>query len=145
MKTMADMLHQIGIDALPRAVLAALTTEAGLRAWWTADSVARPELGSVAEFGFGNRATVFRMRVAELSDTRVMWECLGDHDEWRGTRLTWDLAREGEGTVLRFRHGGWRSDQGWFALCNTTWGELLHRLKAHAEGRAPGPLFTGTA
>lgn len=142
---MAEMLHQITIDAAPRAVLAALTTESGLRGWWTNDVVARPEVGSVAEFGFGNRATVFRMKLAELGPARVVWDCLGDQDEWRGTRLAWDLAADDKATILRFRHAGWARDDGWFALCNTTWGALMHRLKDHVEGRAPGPLFSGAA
>ena len=25
------------------------------------------------------------------------------------------------------------------ATCNSTWGELMYRLKAHAEGKNPGP------
>lgn len=142
---MADALHQIQIEATPERVFAAITTSAGLRGWWTDDSVAEPRVGSTAEFGFGNRATVFRMRIAELKpNARVVWECLGDVDEWNGTRLTWNLAGQEAKTDVRFTHGSWRSIDGWFALCNTTWGELMHRLKNHVEGKAPGPLFRST-
>jgi uncharacterized protein YndB with AHSA1/START domain len=89
-KKMADMLHQIHIKAAPEKVYEALTTDAGLRSWWTNDSVAKPEVGSVAEFGFNDRATVFSMRVTELKpNQRVVWECLGNIDEWIGARLVW--------------------------------------------------------
>jgi hypothetical protein len=42
---------------------------------------------------------------------------------------------------LHFTHGGWRSESAYFISCNTTWGELMYRLKAVAEGKSPGPLF----
>ena len=29
-----------------------------------------------------------------------------------------------------------------FAMCNSSWGELMHRLKGYAEGKNPGPLWT---
>jgi hypothetical protein len=44
--------------------------------------------------------------------------------------------------LLRFTHGGWRDATDYFTRCNTTWGELMYRLKAVAEGKAPGPLFS---
>jgi hypothetical protein len=31
-----------------------------------------------------------------------------------------------------------------FVACTTTWGELMFRLKATAEGKSPGPLFSST-
>jgi hypothetical protein len=27
------------------------------------------------------------------------------------------------------------------ATCNSTWGELMYRLKDYAEGKNPGPLW----
>ena len=141
---MADMLHQIQIKDSPEKVYEALTTQTGLQNWWTTDTAAKPEVGSIAEFGFNNRATVFRMRVAELKPhQRVVWECLGDMDEWVGTRLVWELRPNDNFTDLRFTHANWRSTEGWFAMCNSTWGELMHRLKGYAEGKAPGPHFKG--
>ena len=35
-----------------------------------------------------------------------------------------------------------QSDADYFVACNTTWGELMLRLKAAAEGKNPGPLFS---
>jgi hypothetical protein len=36
---------------------------------------------------------------------------------------------------------GWRSETDYFLNCNTTWGELMYRLKSAAEGKPRGPLF----
>ena len=139
---MADLHHEIHIAASHEAVLASLVTQQGLQGWWTADCVATPQLGSVAEFGFGGRSTVFRMKVTELSDYRVVWRCLGDVAEWKGTRLIWDVLPRQGGVTVRLTHADWAAIDGWFAACNSTWGALMHRLRAHAEGRNPGPMFT---
>jgi hypothetical protein len=43
--------------------------------------------------------------------------------------------------VLRFSHADWAQASEFFTSCNTTWGELMYRLKFAAEGKNPGPLF----
>jgi hypothetical protein len=62
-------------------------------------------------------------------------------EEWNGTHIAFGLEVRGPGTTLRFPHGGWRSENDYFVSCNTTWGELMCRLKAAAEGKSHGPLF----
>jgi uncharacterized protein YndB with AHSA1/START domain len=140
---MADMLHEISIDASPEKVYQAITTSEGLRGWWAADSAADPRVGGIAEFGFHNRETVFRMRIEELAPAkRVVWSCIGNDDQWEGTRLTWDIIPDKEGeTTLHFGHGGWRSTGDYFASCNSTWGALMYRLKDYVEGKRPGPMW----
>ena len=140
---MAEMRHEITINAPAKQVYDAITTGSGLRQWWTADSVAEPLVGTIAEFGFFNRKTVFRMQIEELTPAkRVVWSCVGGPDEWKGTRLTWDLSTKGETTKVIFQHGGWASTEGDFGRCNSTWGALMYRLKGFAEGKSPGPHFT---
>jgi len=46
------------------------------------------------------------------------------------------------GFILRFTHGGWKSATDFFAMCNSTWGELMYRLKGYLEGNTPGPRWT---
>jgi uncharacterized protein YndB with AHSA1/START domain len=139
---MANMRHEVEIDAPPEKVFEAITTQAGLRGWWTADSMAEPRVGSVAVFGFYNRRLLFRMRIEKLTPgKKVVWTCLGENDEWKGTRLIWQISQKEGTTVLRFVHGDWRSISGYFAYCNSTWGMLMYRLKDYAEGKAPGPYY----
>jgi uncharacterized protein YndB with AHSA1/START domain len=137
---MAELKHQIAIDAAPEKVYAALTTPKGLRSWWTADVRADEKVGGNAEFGFSKRAAVFRMKIEKLAPyTQVVWSCFGDNPEWDGTTLTWNIGRENDATVLRFTHGGWRSVTDLCAICNSSWGELMHRIKDYVEGKNPGP------
>src|SRR5579864_4767080 len=100
---MAELRHQLSINATPARVFAALATRDGLRGWWTADSEAEETVGGKAEFGFNRRQAVFRMEILALEPgRRVVWRCLGDNPEWVGTTLTWDIAQENDATVLRF-------------------------------------------
>ena len=61
--------------------------------------------------------------------------------EWSGTHLVFRLEGRGGGTLVRFTHAGWQSETDYFVSCNTTWGELIFRLKSAAEGKSRGPLF----
>jgi uncharacterized protein YndB with AHSA1/START domain len=136
------LLHEIYIQAPAEKVYQAITTADGLRQWWTADSAAEPRVGSVAEFGFFGRKTVFRMRIDELVPSqRIVWQCVGGPDEWPGTRLTWELSENDGKTRVHFDHAGWPHTEGHFRPCNSTWGALMHRLKDYAEGKSPGPHF----
>src|SRR5581483_7664842 len=107
------------------------------------DAEMEPRVGSVAVFGFGNRATVFRMRIDDLvPGRRVVWSCEGEPGEWQDTQLTFELTpTPNGGTRLRFSHTGWRSPDGCFATCNSRWGVLMHRLKAFVEGEEVGAQF----
>ena len=137
---MAEIKHQIAINAGPEKVYAALATPAGLKGWWTADSKADEKVGGKAEFGFDKRGMVFRMGIDKLEPRKmVVWTCYGDHPEWEGTTLTWNIAREDNGTTLRFTHSGWKSVSDFCATCNSTWGELMYRLKAYVEGGRADP------
>lgn len=59
----------------------------------------------------------------------------------RDPRLTFELMPGEQGTSLRFCHADWKAVTDYFTSCNTTWGGLLFRLRAAAEGCNPGPLF----
>jgi uncharacterized protein YndB with AHSA1/START domain len=137
---MPDLLHEIFVDAPAEKVYLALATQSGLSGWWTADTVMEARVGGSAQFGFDRRATVFRMIVEELVPSkRVVWSCQGDVDEWKDTRLTWELSPKERGSVVQFRHANWREASHFFAICNSSWGELMYRLKNYVEGRNPGP------
>ena len=136
---MADIVHSIEVAAAPAAVYPLVSTGPGFRAWWAEDTAVKPD-GTV-ELGFFRKATVYRLRPVILErDRRAEWLCESGQ-EWSGTRLVFDLETRKAATKIRFTHGGWAQATDYFVSCNTTWGELMFRLKAAAEGRTPRPLF----
>ena len=114
---MAELRHQISINAAPTPVFAALTTSDGLSGWWTADSTTETMVVGKAEFGFNKRRVMFRMTIEELQPGKpVVWRCHGDSPEWIDTTLTWDIAPAEGGSVLRFSQNGWQSMSEMFYL-----------------------------
>ena len=135
---MPDIVHAIQISAPADTVYSLTSTPAGLSKWWAADV---SESDAAVELGFFNRQTVYRLRLQESqSRDRIEWLCESGH-EWKGTRLVFHMEPHGNGTLLRFTHAGWHSPTDYFVSCNTTWGELMFRLKAAAENKSIGPLF----
>jgi uncharacterized protein YndB with AHSA1/START domain len=136
---MAQIRHQIVIDARPEKVFPLVATGTGFKEWWAADVT---KSLTTVELGFFKRATVYRLELTRVSGPReVEWRCLNGK-EWEGTRIVFDLKEDNGKTVLRFTHADWKAETDYFVSCTTTWGELMFRLKAAAEGRAPGPLFS---
>jgi uncharacterized protein YndB with AHSA1/START domain len=142
-----DSLHEIPISAPPARVYETWTTAAGLRAWWTADvTVPTGESGHYV-FGFDGGRVKFHFRVdKEVASEIVHWTGVpgpGMPDEWIGTEIDVRLSAGGGGTRMRVAHRNWRSIEGAYCVCNTTWGELMYRIRDYCEGRPRGPLFVG--
>ena len=140
---MAEILHEITVQAAPDKIFEAITTEHGLKSWWTVDTMADPVEGGDARMGFYNRAVTFHMKYDELSPAkRLQWNCVEGPEEWTGTTIAFDLApAENGGTQIKFRHAGWNETGGQYPSVNTTWGLLLNSLKNYTESGAPAPMF----
>lgn len=140
---MPDLLHSIPINASPKDVYDAVATQTGMQGWWTRDTKMDERVGGKAEFGFNKRGMVFRMVVDALEPGRtVRMSCSGDHPEWAGTSLEWRVEATPEGSILRFSHCGWREVTPFAATCNSTWGELMYRLKSYVETRRANPHWS---
>lgn len=136
---MAKIRHQIVVEAPAAKVFPLVATGKGFKEWWAADVT---KIVTTVELGFFKRNTVYRLQLARVSDPReAEWRCTSGK-EWDGTRLLFDLKEENGKTTVRFTHADWKSETDYFVSCNTTWGELMFRLKAAAEGKKPEPLFS---
>lgn len=131
---MPDILHELTIAVPPEKVYEAITEEAGLAAWWTTASKAKPKVGSVSEFSFMNGQVVFKIEITQLDPPhKVGWKPLQGAPDWPGTRITWDLSAVDNGTKVLFGHRDYASTDGSFASVNFSWGWYLASLKAYLE------------
>jgi len=141
-----DLIHRIDIAAPAEKIYQAITTEAGVKAWWTTDVQMDNRVGGRAVFGFFNHSTVFHMRIEQLTPpTFVRWSCVENttSPDWIGTTQEFKLDPQDDGEVLlKFFHGGWKSGEDHCYYCNTTWGHLLVCLKQYAERRVENSYFT---
>ncbi|HET7126301.1 MAG TPA: SRPBCC domain-containing protein [Lysobacter sp.] len=138
---MVDILHRVGIVASPDRVYDALATTDGLSGWWTDDVGGNAGAGGRLHFQFGNTG-FFDMQVLETEPgERVLWRVVDGPQEWIGTRIAFDLKREGDYTIVLFRQQGWKEPVEFMHHCSTKWAVFLLSLKALVEtGRgAPFP------
>ena len=136
---MPDIQHSVKIAAKPEAIYTLVATADGFRKWWATDVT---KTGGATELGFFNRASVYRLRrTNEKPPTEVEWRC-ETGQEWAATRISFRLEAGQNGTLLRFTHADWQAATDYFVSCNTAWSELMYWLKAAAQGKAPGPLFS---
>ena len=128
-----DILHRVGIKAgSPDAVYRALTTREGLAGWWTENTHGEGGVGSTLQFRFG--AGGFDMKVLELKPgERVLWQVVDGPEEWIGTTVSWDLKRDGDYTIVLFKHQGWKEVVEFMHHCSTKWAVFLMSLKLLAE------------
>ena len=140
----ADLIHRININAPADKIYRALTTEEGIRGWWTTDVKMDGQAGGKAIFGFENHSIVFQMRIDELkASSLVRWTCVENNSpDWIGTSQEFLLEPQTDaGVLLKFCHGGWKSGGDHCYYCNTTWGHLLVTLKRYAEEGVKNPYF----
>ena len=136
---MVDILHRVGIrTASPEKVYDALVTREGLASWWTRDTEGDGGPGGVLRFRF--EAGGFDMEVVDLvPGKRVVWRVVDGPAEWVGTHVRWELAQDGEHTIVLFRHEGWADPVEFMHHCSTKWGVFLMSLKSLVETGAGAP------
>jgi hypothetical protein len=139
---MADILHAIQISSPVDSVFALVSSAKGFSSWW-AEDVSQSD--AIVELAFFNRKTLYRLRLAKQTPpAHIDWLCESGA-EWQGTHIIFDLRVSSAATSLRFYHAGWNQHTDYMTSCNTTWGELMFRLKAAAEGHSRGPLFLASS
>jgi uncharacterized protein YndB with AHSA1/START domain len=136
---MVDILHRIGAEHVtPEQTYEALTTLDGLKGWWTEETTGATGLGDVVAFRFERGG--FDMKINELvPGERVLWEVVEGPPEWVGTTVHWDLRREGDYTIVMFKHEGWREPVEFMHHCSTKWASYLLSLKGLLEDGKGAP------
>ena len=131
---MPDILHEVEIHTSPAKVYEAITQQQGLASWWTANTKAKPEVGSVAEFSFDGGKFLIKMEIAALEPShKVEWKSRQGAPDWEGTKVTWELTPSEHGTKILFGHRNYASTGGSFASVSYSWANYLTSLKNYLE------------
>src|SRR5260370_13535204 len=131
---MVAIVKELTIEAAPERVWGALTQPDEIGHWWTNDLNAKPEVGSLVEFRFGEWGDfVLRFEVAELDqDKKVHWIYrFGSVAQWAGTSVTWQLTPVHNGTMLVFRHEGFGKKDAVYEQTRGNWNYFLASLKSY--------------
>jgi uncharacterized protein YndB with AHSA1/START domain len=134
--TMPGIVIELAIAAAPQRVWNALTQPDEIGHWWTNDLNAKPEVGSLAEFRFGEWGDfALLVEVAELEqDEKVHWiHRRSPVAQWAGTIVTWQLKPDHNGTMLVFRHDGFVKKDEVYEQTRRNWDSFLASLKSYLE------------
>lgn len=131
---MPDILHRVGLkSATAGDTYKALTTIEGLSAWWTEDTKGDTAVGGTLKFRFGEQG-FFDMKILELEPAkRVLWQVVDGPADWIGTKVGFDLAQDGDYTIVLFKHQGWKDAVEFMHHCSTKWATFLISLKSLVE------------
>lgn len=129
---MENIKINLTIKATPEEVYNAISTEQGLASWWAKQTKAKPEVGFINIFRFGD--FINKIKVTELiPNEKVQWECIDSIEEWIGTYISFELEAKPEKTLVRFTHGDWKQVTDLFAGCTYDWARFLSSLKSLCE------------
>jgi uncharacterized protein YndB with AHSA1/START domain len=129
---MVDILHKIEAKASQADTWKALATREGLAGWWTSDTRGDPNEGGILEFYFNQNH--MDMKVIEVDPGKhVVWQVVGGPDDWMGTKISFDLSRNGDLTKVLFKHQGWKQESEHMSHCSTKWATFMLSLKSLVE------------
>ena len=130
---MPDIVHQFRINADAGKVFAGVSTPKGLDNWWTKRSEGKAAIGEEYVLWFGPgydwRGVVSRC-VAEKEFALDMVEAM---DDWKGTRVAFELKGDGGATDVVFRHTNWPVANEHFQISSFCWAMYLRLLKQYVE------------
>ena len=131
----------------PDKLYGALTSQLGIRNWWTDKCDIEATEKSEAHFYWNPKGWIVKMQIAMLSqNTLVKWHCIDsnmqDTDAWKGSEVLFQISSEGSDTsVLRFLHSGYKSSP-CFQECAAGWSFVLGKsLKSYLENGRGMPFL----
>jgi uncharacterized protein YndB with AHSA1/START domain len=135
------------VDQAPQAVFNAVTN---VRGWWSEEiEGGTSKLNDEFTYHYKDMHRC-QMRVTEVVPSKkVVWLCLDNHfsftedkTEWKGTKVIFEIAKNGDKTELRFTHHGLIPDYECYDVCSDAWGSYirgsLRNLITTGKG-APNP------
>jgi len=129
-----DIFHLFNIKTNDsEKIYNAITQQEGLASWWTTETVAKSEIGSIIEFRFTKNYKK-GMKILNLEENKIVeWECIDGDQEWLGTKIKFEIIPKEESTDIKFYHTDWREITDLYGICNYHWGLYMKSLKAFIE------------
>jgi uncharacterized protein YndB with AHSA1/START domain len=133
-----DIVHRIGIKAPARKVYEAVATAQGVAGWWTRDTTGTATVGGKVHSRFlhpdGSEIGFMDFEMTRLEpDQEVRWRFIDGPPEWIGTEATFQLAQDGDMTILVFGHRNWKEPVEFMAHCSMKWAVFLLSLRELVE------------
>jgi hypothetical protein len=125
MKT-ADYTSTLLVDESPKEAFKAITN---IRGWWSEEIEGITDKLNEEFFYHYKDIHLSKMKLVELvPEQKVAWLVLDnsfnfieDKSEWVGTKLIFEISKEGDKTKVKFTHEGLVPQDECFEVCNEAW------------------------
>lgn len=127
--------HLIHIDAPIASIMDALMHEEHIQKWWTTECHVADGKGT---FSWSAHGWVVELEMeSDIATNQVVWKCTRSNMQnthaWEGTKITFVLLPDGDGTSVDFSQTGYRSSP-CFEACEQGWGYFIGvSLKQYME------------
>ena len=132
MKKVQNYTTAFTVEKTPKEVFAAINN---VRGWWTGEPGIE---GSTNKLGdeFTYRYTPHHFSKQKITEfipgKKIVWlvvessiNFVKDKSEWKGTKITFEIAKKGDKTELRFTHVGLVPDIECYGACSNAWGSYI--------------------
>ncbi len=118
------------VDQTPEEAFAAINN---VRGWWSGEiEGSTDKLGD--EFTYRYQDVHYsKQKITEMIPKKVVWLVLDsylnfieDKSEWNGTKITFEIAKEGDKTEVHFTHVGLVPDHECYGACSNAWGTYIN-------------------
>jgi uncharacterized protein YndB with AHSA1/START domain len=136
---------QFDIDADRDTVRRALTTQDGIRSWWSVRTEGpHGDADGRLRVSFPDVPQPFELEMTRNDADRVEWTVGAFPPWWAGTSIRWDLSDNPDrpGTRLLFSHRDYDPSNPVIPIVTPAWAQIILRLKEHAETGAARPYFS---
>jgi uncharacterized protein YndB with AHSA1/START domain len=139
----SEILTQFDVDAPRAAVWKAITTQDGIRSWWTTHADVPKGVGSVLSLRFPDAPISWDLRVDEaVENEKLHWHCVGGPPPWVDTDVVFRLTDSPEAeTRVLFDHTGWNEAEDMVRIVTFGWVQMFLQLKGYLETGRAQPFF----
>jgi uncharacterized protein YndB with AHSA1/START domain len=122
--------NTIEVSAPAAKIIAAVTTEAGFRGWWS-DAATYDGKTAVFPFKKPGNTMIATFEVDRADDRGVVLTCTAEDNnpDWLGTKLAISV----EGGHVRLVHSGYATKNECYDQCTKGWAYFLASLKSYLE------------
>ncbi len=128
----ADYTSTLLVDESPKEAFKAITN---IRGWWSEEIEGITDKLNEEFFYHYKDIHLTKMKLVELvPEQKVAWLVLDnsfnfieDKSEWVGTKLIFEISKEGDKTKVKFTHEGLVPQDECFEVCNEAWTNYIQK------------------
>jgi hypothetical protein len=119
------------VDQTPGEAFAAINN---VRGWWSGEiEGSTGKLGDEFTYRYKDVHRSKQKITESIPGKKVVWLVLdsqlnfvNDKSEWNGTKITFEIAKKGDKTEVRFTHVGLVPEHECFNACSNAWGSYIN-------------------